>query len=88
MVKKGGFVDPITMVSSGIGAYAAKKSNSMTGLLMTLGKYALVIIGIVLAIYVVSALLRVASVETFVPVTPSAEGDKKVMTPAGNVITY
>ena len=88
MTRKGGFVDPITMVSSGIGAYAAKKSNSMTGLLMTLGKYALVIIGIVLAIYVVSALLRVASVETFVPVTPSAEGDKKVMTPAGNVITY
>ena len=88
MTRKGGFVDPITMVSSGIGAYAAKKSDSMGGLLMTLGKYALVIIGIVLAIYVVSALLRVASVETFVPVTPSAEGDKKVMTPAGNVITY
>ncbi len=77
-----------TMVSSGIGAYAAKKSGSMSGLLMTLAKYALVIIGIVLAIYVVSALLKVASAEQFVPVTPSSEGDKKVMTPAGNVIMY
>ena len=26
--------------------------------------------------------------ETFVPTTPSAEQDKKVVTPAGNVITY
>lgn len=85
---KGGFLDVTTMVSSGIGAYAAKKSSNMTGLLGTLGKYALVIIGIILAIYVVAALLRVASVEQFVPVSPSAEGDKKVMTPAGNVIMY
>jgi len=85
---KGGFLDMTTMVSSGIGAYAAKKSNNMTGLLGTLAKYALVIIGIVLAIYVVAALLKVASIEQFVPVSPSAEGDKKVTTPAGNVIMY
>jgi hypothetical protein len=84
---KGGFVDVTTLVSSGIGAYAAKKSKNMTGLLGTLAKYAIVIIGIVLAIYVVSALLKI-SVEHFVPVSPSAEGDKKVMTPAGNVIMY
>ena len=85
---KGGFLDLTTMVSSGIGAYAAKRSDSMTGLLWTLARYSLVVIGIVLAIYVVAALLKVASVETFVPVSPSAEGDKKVMTPAGNVIMY
>ncbi len=85
---KGGFLDLTTMVSSGIGAYAAKKSGSMSSLLMTLAKYALVVIGIILAIYVVTALLNIASVERFVPVSPSAEGDKKVMTPAGNVIMY
>lgn len=85
---KGGFIDLTTMVSSGIGAYAAKKSGGMASLLWTLAKYALVIIGIVLAIYVLTALLRVAAIEQFVPVSPSAEGDKKVMTPAGNVIMY
>lgn len=85
---KGGFLDLTTMVSSGIGAYAAKKSGNMTGLVWTLAKYALVIIGIVLAVQVVAALLKFASVEQFVPVSPSAEGDKKVMTPAGNVIMY
>ena len=85
---KGGFLDLTTMVSSGIGAYAAKKSGNMSGLVWTLAKYALVIIGIVLAVQVVAALLKFASVEQFVPVSPSAEGDKKVMTPAGNVIMY
>lgn len=85
---KGGFLDLTTMVSSGIGAYAAKKSGNMSGLVWTLAKYALVIIGIVLAVQVVAALLKFASVEQFVPVSPSPEGDKKVMTPAGNVIMY
>ena len=85
---KGGFLDITTVVSSGIGAYAAKKSGNMKGLLWTLAKYALVIVGLLLAVQVVLALLKVASVEQFVPVSPSAEGDKKVMTPAGNVIMY
>jgi hypothetical protein len=88
MAKKGGFLDVTTMVSSGIGAYAAKRSGSMSGLLWTLAKYALVIIAILLAVQVVAVLLKVSSVETFVPVSPSAEGDKKVMTPSGNVIMY
>ena len=85
---KGGFLDLTTVVSSGIGAYAAKKSGSMSGLLWTLAKYALVIIGIVLAVQVVAILLKIATAEHFVPVTPSAEGDKKVVTPSGNVIMY
>jgi hypothetical protein len=85
---KGGFLDVTTMVSAGIGAYAAKKSGNMSGLLWTLAKYALVVIGILLAVQVVAVLLKISSVETFVPVSPSAEGDKKVMTPAGNVIMY
>lgn len=85
---KGGFIDLTTMVSSGIGAYAAKKSGGMASLLWTLAKYALVIIAIVLAVQVVAVLLKIASTEQFVPVSPSAEGDKKVTTPAGNVIMY
>ncbi len=76
-----------TLFASGVGAYAAKNSSSMGGLLWTLVKYALVIVAIVLAVYVVLGLLRIGT-ETFVPVAPSAEGDKKVVTPAGNVILY
>lgn len=87
MAKKGGFVDLTTMFSSGLGAYAAKQSTSMGGLLWTLTKYTLVILGIVLAVYAVLGLIRLGT-ETFVPVAPSKEGDEKVVTPAGNVIMY
>lgn len=76
-----------TMGAAALGAYAAKNATSMSGLLWTVAKYALVIIGILLAIYVVLALLRLGT-ETFVPVAPSKEGDEKVVTPAGNVIMY
>jgi hypothetical protein len=84
---KGGFVDITTMVSSGLGAYAAKNSSSMGGLLWKLAKYALVVIGILVAVILVSRILAM-SVETFIPTVPSPEQDKKVVTPAGNVITY
>lgn len=83
--KGGQFIE--NMFSAGVGAYAAKNSSSMGGLLWTLAKYALIIVGILLAIYVVMGLLRVGT-ETFVPVAPSREGDEKVVTPAGNVIMY
>ena len=76
-----------TMVSSGLGAYAAKNASSMRGLLWTLAKYSLVVIGILLGVILVSRILAMG-VETFVPVVPSAEQDKKYTTPAGNVITY
>lgn len=87
MPKKGGFIDLTTMFSSGLGAYAAKESTSMGGLLWTLTKYALVVIGVLLLIAVIIGLIRIGT-ETFVPTVPSAEQDKKVVTPAGNVITY
>ena len=76
-----------TMVASGIGAYAAKNSTSMGGLLWTLAKYALVILLILLVVTVVASLFR-ATTEKFVPVVPSPEQDRKYVTPAGNVITY
>jgi hypothetical protein len=75
------------MFAAGVGAYAAKNSSSMGGLLWTLAKYALVIIGILLLISLFMWLLRTTT-ETFVPVAPSKEGDEKVVTPAGNVIMY
>jgi hypothetical protein len=84
MAKGGGFVE--TMFAAGVGAYAAKKSGNMSTLLVTLIKYTLGIFLILLVIYIVS---RMAGVEKFsVPVTPSKEGDEKMVTPAGNIILY
>jgi hypothetical protein len=58
----------------------------MSGLLLTLAKYVLVIVAIVLAVRIV---VRLLGMEMFtVPLKPSAEGDKKEVTPAGNVILY
>jgi hypothetical protein len=82
--KKGGaFIE--TMVASGIGAYAAKNSSSMKGLLWTLLKYVVVIVVISFILFFV---LKMMSTENFVPITPSDSGDKKVVTPAGNVILH
>jgi hypothetical protein len=84
MVKKGGgFIE--TMVASGVGAYAAKNSSSMKGLLWTLGKYILVI---VVVSFILFSVLRLMSTENFVPLTPSKTGDEKTETPAGNVILH
>jgi hypothetical protein len=77
------------MFASGVGAYAAKNSNSMSELLWTLAKYALVILAIMLVVSLVFWLIGMAvPKEGFVPTAPSKEGDEKVTTPAGNVIMY
>jgi hypothetical protein len=81
--KGGGFLE--TMVASGIGAYAAKNSSSMKGLLWTLAKYVFVI---VVVSFILMFVLKMMSTENFVPLTPSKTGDKKVETPAGNEILY
>jgi hypothetical protein len=81
--KGGGFLE--TMVASGVGAYAAKNSSSMKGLLWTLAKYVLVI---VVVSFILFSVLRMMSTENFVPVTPSKTGDDKTETPAGNVILH
>jgi uncharacterized membrane protein len=82
--KKGGaFIE--TMVASGIGAYAAKNSSSMKGLLWTLLKYVVVIVVISFILFFV---FKFVSTENFVPLTPSDTGDKKVETPAGNTILH
>ena len=84
MAKRGGgFLE--TMVASGVGAYAAKNSSSMKGLLWTLAKYVLVI---VVVSFILFSVLRMMSTENFVPVTPSKTGDDKTETPAGNVILH
>ena len=79
----GGFLE--TMVASGVGAYAAKNSSSMKGLLWTLAKSILVI---VVVSFILFSVLRMMSTENFVPVTPSKTGDDKTETPAGNVILH
>ena len=79
----GGFLE--TMVASGVGAYAAKNSSSMKGLLWTLAKYILVI---VVVSFILFSVLRMMSTENFVPLTPSKTGDDKTETPAGNVILH
>jgi hypothetical protein len=76
-----------TLFASGLGAYAAKNSTSMGGLLWTLAKYALVLVLILIVVIVVFSLIG-AGTERFVPVVPSPEQDRKYKTPAGNVITY
>ena len=77
------------MFAAGVGAYAAKNSTSMGGLLWTLVKYALVILAIMLAVSLVIWLVGLTvPKEGFVPIAPSKEGDAKVTTPAGNVIMY
>jgi len=81
--KGGGFLE--TMVASGVGAYAAKNSSSLKGLLWTLAKYVLVIVVISFLLMLV---LKAMSTENFVPITPSKDGDEKTKTPAGNVILH
>jgi len=81
--KGGGFIE--TMVASGVGAYAAKNSSSLKGLLWTLAKYVLVIVVIS---FLLMFVLKAISTENFVPITPSKEGDEKTVTPAGNVILH
>jgi hypothetical protein len=84
MAKKGGaFLE--TMVASGVGAYAAKNSSSLKGLLWTLTKYVLVIVVIS---FVIMFVLKSMSTENFVPITPSKSGTEKTTTPAGNVILH
>jgi hypothetical protein len=52
---KGGENDFLsTMVASGVGAYAAKQSTSMGGLLWTLFKYGLVVVLILVGVSVVA----------------------------------
>jgi hypothetical protein len=93
---KGGFID--TMVSAGIGAYAAKKSSSMKGLLLTLFKYAVVIVVVFLAVGAVAKLLGYSERFTILPNSPTdprypgvavapseSQESGYVRTPAGNV---
>jgi flagellar biogenesis protein FliO len=57
----------------------------MGDLLWTLFKYALVILVILFLVWLV---VRLLTIDKFVPTGPSQTGDKKETTPAGNVILY
>jgi hypothetical protein len=89
MAKKGGgFIE--TMFAAGVGAYAAKKSGSMSGLLMKLAYYTLVIFAVLVVIYVVARMMGTEFFQGEMPAwaVPSKEGDEKTVTPAGNVILH
>lgn len=79
MAKGGGFFENV--VAAGVGAYAAKQSSSVRGL----GYNLLIVFAILFA---VGLIVRVFMREGFVPTFPSTSGDKKDVTPAGNVILY
>jgi hypothetical protein len=85
MAKKGGaYLE--TFAAAAMGAYAAKKATSSFGLLKTV---IVIVIAITLFWYIFGYILRALNVEYFsVPLKPSEEGDKKMVTPAGNVIMY
>lgn len=86
MAKGGGVFTGL--FTAGLGAYAAKNSSSVKGLLMTLVKYAAVIVGVMVGVYVLAGVLQRLREGFSVPVAPSKEGDQKLTTPAGNVILY
>ena len=83
----GGFIED--MFAAGVGAYAAKQSSSMTGLLGTLIKYAVVIL---VAGFVLFIILRaLGMVERFTEQCPNGgtktirNGEEVCITGAGNV---
>lgn len=85
--QKGG--DFVSMLfASGLGAYAAKQSSSMRSLGWTLLKYAAVFIAVSVVVYIVLIALGISITETFTPMKPSAEGDNKAETGAGNTLLY
>lgn len=69
MAKKGGSL--VNMFTAGIGAYAAKKSGSISELLVTLLKYSVVIIGILLAVSIVARLLGATERFSILPNSPT-----------------
>jgi hypothetical protein len=83
----GGFIED--MFAAGVGAYAAKNSTSMGGLLWTLTKYAAVILVIGLAVYLILGAIGV--MERFTEQCPNGgtktvkDGEEVCITGAGNV---
>jgi len=84
--QKGG--DWMTALELGTAFYAARRSSSFYGFLWKFFKYALFVTIALAVVGAVLSWLGLISVEHFVPVAPSKEGDKKAVTPAGNVILY
>ena len=81
MAKGGGFFENV--VAAGVGAYAAKQSTSVRGL----GYNLAIVFAILFAVGLLARVLMRMR-EGFVPTFPSASGDKKDVTPSGNVILY
>ena len=75
-----------SIFTSGVGAYAAKNARNSTELVKNIVMYAIIAAVVIFALgYVLRAL---GFIENFIPTFPSTEGDKKDVTPSGNVILY
>jgi putative copper export protein len=72
----------------GTAVYAAKTSGTFRTFLMKFATYAIIISVAVVVIGFVLGSLGIIKREHFIPTAPSSEGDKKAVTPAGNVILY
>jgi hypothetical protein len=72
----------------GTAVYAAKSSSSFKDFVWKFLQYAVIVTVAVAVIGLVLTALGLIKRETFVPTAPSKEGDKKAVTPAGNVILY
>lgn len=83
--QKGG--DLISALEIGTAVFAAKNSRSFPDFLFKFFKYALILIVVV---FVLGLIYTVVFRRDYfdVPKKPSAEGDKTMVTPAGNVIKY
>jgi|APCry1669189567_1035234.scaffolds.fasta_scaffold258756_1 hypothetical protein len=87
MPKKQRGGDLLSALEIGTAVFAAKNAKSYTNFLWLFGKYALMLIVVLFVFGLVYSL--VFGREFFsLPQKPSAEGDEKVVTPAGNVILY
>jgi hypothetical protein len=83
--QKGG--DLLSALEIGTAVFAAKNSRSFPQFLITFAKYALILIFVVFVIGLIFTILFGRDYFS-VPIKPSAEGDAKKVTTAGNVILY
>jgi len=85
--KKGGGIGEALLTGTAI--FAATKARTYPGFLLSFAKYGLVLLAIALAVWIVAKALRIEYFDDCAAVGgPSAGGDQKCTTAAGNVRIY
>jgi hypothetical protein len=86
-VKKGGGIGEALLTGTAI--FAATKARTYPGFLLSFAKYGVILLAIFLAVWLVMKALRVEYFDECSAVGgPSAGGDQKCTTAAGNVRIY